>query len=109
RRMVDRDQLALSVNGGPQTSLDPALFAFNIQVRAGVDAPRAEKALYEELANVDPAPEELLKAKNQLLANHYRQLKTGAGRANLLGTHEVFYGGDQHLYDSGKEIEALTA
>jgi zinc protease len=109
RRMVDRDQLALSVNGGAQSSLDPALFIFTIQPRAGVEPERAEKALYEELAKVEPTADELSKAKNQLLANHYRQLKTGAGRANLLGTHEVFFGGYQHLYSATKEIEALTA
>jgi zinc protease len=109
RRIVDRDQLALSVNGGAQSSLDPALFIFTIQPRAGVEPVLAEKALYEELAGIEPTPEELRKAKNQFLANHYRQLKTGAGRANLLGTHEVFFGSYQHLYNAAKEIEALTA
>jgi len=109
RRMVDRDQLALSVNGSGQSSLDPSLFVFTIQPRAGVEPARAEKALYEELAGIEPTPEELRKAKNQFLANHYRQLKTGAGRANLLGTHEIFFGGYQHLYNAAKEIEALTA
>ena len=48
----------------------------------------------EELAKLQNAPvsaEELRKAKNQILANLYRQQKTIEGRANLLGSYEVFY------------------
>ena len=53
---------------------------------------------------------ELRKAKNQLLAQHYRQLKTIAGRANLLGTYEVFRGDYNKLFTSDRtEIEAVTA
>jgi len=109
RRMVDGDQLALSVNASLQASLDPSLMIFSVQPRAGVDPARVEKVLYEELAAVDPTAGELRKAKNQMLATHYRQLKTGAGRANLLGIYEIFYGGYQRLYDTEKLIEAVTA
>jgi zinc protease len=107
RRLVDGDQLALAVNASNSPSLDPGLFTFSIQPRAGIEPARVEKALYEEIAKVNPSPEELRKAKNQLLANHYRQLKTGAGRANLLGTYEVFYGSYQRLYDAATLIESL--
>ena len=55
-----------------------------------------------------PAPE-LRKAKNQLLANQYRQLKTIAGRANLLGTYEVFFGDYNKLYSADKDVEAVAA
>ena len=52
---------------------------------------------------------ELRKAKNQLLAAHYRQLQTGAGLADLLGTYEVFYGSYTRLFDVPKELDAVTA
>jgi zinc protease len=51
---------------------------------------------------------ELRKAKNQMLAQHYRQLKTIAGRANLLGTFEVFHGDYNKLFTSARDIEAVT-
>jgi len=51
----------------------------------------------------------LTKAKNQLLSSHYRSLKTIAGRANLLGTYEVFYGDYNKLYTTEQEINKVTA
>lgn len=112
RRMVDRDQLVLSVSAFSEPSLDPGLMVFMMQPRSGVGTPQVEKVLYEELTRAgqtEPAAEELRKAKNQLLAGHYRELKTGAGRANLLGTFEVFYGGYQRLFDVPRELEAVSA
>jgi len=112
RRMVDTEQLALSVNAGVGNALDPTVFRFAIQPRSGVDTAATEKALYEELARfqADPVPaEELRKAKNQILANLYRQQKTIEGRANLLGSYEVFYGDFHKLATVDKEIEAVTA
>jgi len=58
----------------------------------------------------EPVPEqELRKAKNQLLADHYRQLKTIAGRANLLGVYEVYYGDYRKLFTVEQTLEAVTA
>jgi len=50
----------------------------------------------------------IAQAKNQLLADHYRQLKTIAGRANLLGTFEVFYGDYAQMFSVEQRIEAVT-
>jgi len=112
KRMVDRDQLALGVNGFVGNALDPTVFTFVIQPRSGVDPAKAEAALYEEVGKLQseevPA-EELRKAKNQLLAGHYRSMKTIEGRANLLGTYEVFYGDYNKLLSADKDIEAVTA
>jgi zinc protease len=112
KRMVDRDQLVLNVRVQVQHSLDPTLFVFSMTPRSGVDPANTEKALYEEIENLRTAavPEdELRKAKNQLLAEHYRELKTIAGRANLLGTYEVFYGDYNRLFTGDRDIEAVTA
>jgi len=57
-----------------------------------------------------PVPEtELRKAKNLWLAAHYRELKSNAGRANMLGTYEVFYGDYKKLYEEPAEVEKVTA
>jgi zinc protease len=111
-RMVDTEQLALNVGGGVQTALDPTVFNIFVQPRSGVDTASTEKALFEELARLQtqevPAAE-LRKAKNQMLAGLFRQLKTIEGRANLLGTYEVFQGDYNKLFTADKEIEAVTA
>lgn len=112
RRMVDTDQLVLSVRAQQRPTFDPSLFTFSLAPRAGVDPARTEKVLYEELGELQTTPvpdSELRKAKNQLLAGHYRQLKTIAGRANLLGSYEVFYGDYRKLYTAGDDIEKVTA
>jgi zinc protease len=111
KRLVD-SQLALNAGGRAEQSLDPGLFTFSMTPRSGVDPARTEAALFEEIEKVRTTPipdDELRKAKNQLLAQHYRQLKTIAGRANLLGTYEVFYGDYNKLFTSDKDIEAVTA
>ena len=110
-RMVDKEQLVLSVNASRQTNFDPGLLVFVMQPRSGVQPARAEKVLLEELSRLSSQPvpaEELHKAKNQLLAGHYRELKTIAGRANLLGEYEVFYGDYRKLYSVEQTYEAVT-
>jgi zinc protease len=95
QRLVEKDQLVLNVRGGATPSLDPGLFSLAMQVRSGKSPAAVETALYDELdrlAREGVTPAELNKARNQILANFYRGLKTIAGKANLLGTYEVFYG-----------------
>jgi zinc protease len=68
--------------------------------------------LYEELERLQTtavASDELQKAKNELLAGQYRQMKTIAGRANLLGRYEVFYGDYSKLFSVDKDIQAVSA
>jgi zinc protease len=111
-RLVDKEQLVLGVNVFRQPSFDPGLMIFSLRPRSGVEPARAEKALFEELERVcvQPVPDqELRKAKNQLLAEHYRQLKTIAGRANLLGSYELFEGDYRKLYSVEQSVEAVTA
>ncbi len=112
KRMVDEEPLALSVNGGMNDSLDPTLLTFTIQPRNGVDPAKTEKVLYEELArlqNTEISARELQKARNQLLTQHYSELKTIAGRANLLGTSEVMFGDYRKAFTIDKDYEAVTA
>lgn len=111
-RLVDKEQLVLNVNAFRQSSLDPGLMVFSLSPRSGVEPARAEKALFEELDRLGNEPlseQELRKAKNQLLADHYRQLKTIAGRANLLGVYEVYHGDYRKLFTVGQTLEAVTA
>ena len=111
-RMVDKEQLVLSVNANRGNNFDPGLLIFVMQPRSGIEPARAEKVLFEELdrlSNQLVPDQELRKAKNELLASHYRELKTIAGRANLLGQYEVFYGDYHKLFSVEEQFEAVTA
>ena len=73
---------------------------------------KAEAAFTEELAKLVGAAvpvAELQKARNQLLAEHYRELKTMGERANALGRYETFHGGWARLYEFEGRLNAVTA
>lgn len=111
RRLVDQDQLALGINAGTSPSLDPGQFLIQFQVRSGKTPASAEKAVYEELERIARdgiTAEELNKARNQILGGFYRGLKTIAGKANQLGTYEVYYGGWEKINSAVSDLEKVT-
>ncbi|MBS1790703.1 MAG: insulinase family protein [Acidobacteria bacterium] len=111
QRLVDKDQLALFVSGGTRPTFDPALFTVNSQPKAGVEPERVEKAIYEEFDKIKTSAvtdRELEKAKNILLANFYRQMKTISGKANTLGSYEVFFGDYRKLFTAADDYRKVT-
>jgi predicted Zn-dependent peptidase len=52
--------------------------------------------------------QELEKAKNILLANFYRQMKTISGKANTLGNYEVFFGDYRKLFTAADDYRKVT-
>jgi zinc protease len=50
----------------------------------------------------------LEKAKNIRLAEFYREMRTINGRANTIGTYEVFFGDYKKLLDAAKNYSAVT-
>src|SRR5262249_23700321 len=94
-------QLAISVQGNYSFAFDPTLFNIMIRPKAGVQPEAAEKAVYEELDRVKStlvSDAELEKAKNILLADFYRRMKTIDGKAYELGNYEVFFGDYRKLF-----------
>lgn len=111
RRLVDKDQLAIAVDGGMSQSFDPMLFSITAQPREGIEPEKVEAALYEELDRVrkDLVDEkELQKAKNTLLAQFYRSMKTISGQANTLGSYEVFFGDYKKLLEAPDLFEKVS-
>ena len=52
--------------------------------------------------------QDLEKAKNILQANFYRDMKTISGRANAIGTFEVFFGDYHKLFNAIPEYDKVT-
>jgi predicted Zn-dependent peptidase len=76
-----------------------------------VDPQACEKAIYEELdrmKNAGITDQELEKAKNIRLVEFYRQMRTISGRANTIGTYEVFFGDYNRLFEAAKNYAAVT-
>ena len=111
QRLVDKDQIALDVESTSDNAFDPTLLNFIAQPKEGVEPEKCEKAIYEELDRLKKEPatdQELEKAKNFRLAEFYRQVRTISGRANTIGTYEVFFGNYQKLFDAAKNYSAVT-
>ena len=112
RRLVDGDQLAISVEQSSQFSFDPGLMVFTVQPKGGTDPVRSEKAFTEEIERVRTegiSAEELQKAKNQWLAEFYRGMSRIAVKAYELGQYEVFLGDYRKLHSAGQDVEKVTA
>ena len=111
QRLVDKDQIALDVSAFSSPAFDPTLLQIAAQPKQNVDPATCEKAIYEELERTKSAEisdTELEKAKNIRLVEFYRQMRTINGRANTIGTYEVFFGDYKKLFDAAKNYSAVT-
>jgi zinc protease len=111
QRIVDKDQLAIAIDGSMDFAFDPTLFTIAAQPKAAVKPEDVERAVYDEMEKAKAQPvtdQELEKAKNILLAGFYRQMKTIDGRANTLGSYEVFFGGYQKLFEAADAFSKVT-
>jgi zinc protease len=111
QRLVDKDQIALDVSSSVQPAFDPTLGIIVAQPKQGGDPEKCEKAIYEELERAKTTiitDQELEKAKNIRLMEFYHQMRTINGRANTIGTYEVFSGDYKKLFDAAKNYAAVT-
>jgi zinc protease len=111
QRLVDKDQLALDVSSSIEPAFDPTLAIITAQPRQGIDPQACEKAIYEELEKMKSAQigdQELEKAKNNRLVEFYKEMRTINGRANTIGTYEVFMGDYNKLFDAAKNYSRVT-
>ncbi len=112
KSLVDEKRLAADVAVSFGTSLDPDLFMIQSTAIEGKDVRRLERALLddiEKIKNQGIKPEELTKAQNIKLVGLYRQMETINGKAGLLGTYEVFFGGYDQLFKATERYKAVTA
>jgi zinc protease len=111
QRLVDQDQIALDVGESDEIGFDPTLLTLYAQPKQGVDPAKCERAIYEELDKAKKAAvsdQELEKAKNIRLVEFYHQMRTINGRANTIGTYEVYFGDYHKLFDAAKNYSAVT-
>ena len=111
QRLVDKDQIALAIDSHVENAFDPTLLEISTQPKQGVDPQACEKAIYEELdrmKNAGITDQELEKARNIRLVEFYRQMRTISGRANTIGTYEVFFGDYNRLLEAAKNYGTVT-
>jgi zinc protease len=112
QRLVEHEQSALQVGTSLDQGFDPGLAWIYAVVPPGGDVARTEKSIDEEigrLATQGPTAAELAKARNQALAGFWRGLQTISGKAQALGTYEIFHGDYKLLFDAPAEYERIGA
>jgi predicted Zn-dependent peptidase len=108
--LVDKE-LALDVFSYLPMSFDPNLFYLMAVANPGVKAAELETALIaviNKVAKQGVTQAELDKAKNQKLMQLYRVMETINGKADIIGTYELYFGSYQKLFDAPKNYQTVT-
>ncbi|MBW2518969.1 MAG: insulinase family protein [Deltaproteobacteria bacterium] len=90
----------------------PNLFVINAVPRYPHSAEEVEQAIYSELEKLKDEPvadEELLKARNRLVTDQLRYLKSNNGLARMLTSYQSMVGDWRYLVNYQNEIEKITA
>jgi zinc protease len=112
QRLVEQEQAAVDLGTSLDQGFDPGLARVYVIVPPGGDVARTERLIDEEIARLaqeGPTAAELAKARNQALAGFWRGLETISGKAQALGTYEVFHGDYRKLFDAPAAYESITA
>jgi predicted Zn-dependent peptidase len=111
KELVDKQQIATDVFTYYPQSLDPNLFYFYAVHSKDTAATTLEEAIYKVIQNVADkgvTDQEVQKAKNQKLMEFYEEMETINGKANNIGTYEVFFGDYKKLYSAPAEYNKVT-
>ncbi|NND64515.1 MAG: insulinase family protein, partial [Gammaproteobacteria bacterium] len=111
RRLVDEEQLATEIWGYRPDAFDPTLLYFYAVATPSTDAPTLEAALIDELKRIrldSVSDTELQKVKNQRRVAIYSGFSTINGKADLLGSYEVFYDDYHRALSLSDRYNAVT-
>ena len=109
--LVDKKQMATSVFTGYDETFDPNLFQFYAVTAKGVKETDLENAVYDEIEKVKKegiSTTELQKIKNQKLMEFYNKIETINGKANNVGTYELFFGDYKKMFNAPAEYEKVS-
>jgi zinc protease len=92
-------------------SFDPSLFAIYAIAASNISAEQLERSVLAQIDKVVTSgitDTELQKLKNQKLMDFYRTMETINGKANSLGTYDLFFGDYKKLYEAPALYEKVT-
>jgi predicted Zn-dependent peptidase len=112
KELVDKKQLVTEVFTYFPQSIDPNLFYFYAVSSQDTATAQLEEAIFSiinDIAEKGVTDNEIQKAKNQKLMEFYQEMETINGKANNIGTYEVFFGDYKKLYQAPAEYNKVTA
>jgi len=109
--LIDEKQLAVEAWTYMPRAFDPNLLYIYAVCSADIHENDLENAIYEELdkiINEGVTEKELQKAMNLKLAGFYHEMETINGKANTIGTYELFFGDYTKLFSAPDEYAKVT-
>jgi predicted Zn-dependent peptidase len=111
KSLVMDTTIASSVSTGLDNGFDPTLFVVFGVAGDNVSAPDLEKAIEKQIDMIiqnGVSDAELQKVKNQKLMEFYHTLETINGKANSLGTYDVFFGDHKKMFEAPENYKKVT-
>ena len=111
KSLVFEQELATEIWTYMPASMDPDLFVTFAVAADGVDAGKLESAILNEIDRIvreGVTDAELRKVKNQKSMEFYRSIETINGKANSLGTFELFFGDYKRMFEAPALYEKVT-
>ena len=109
--LVDQKQLAISVFTRYPLAFDPNLLYIYAVCARGIPEDSLEQAIFKEIDKIiqdSVTEEELQKVKNRKLLDFYHAMETINGKANTIGTYEVFFGDYKKIFEAPEEYQKVT-
>ncbi|MES2149847.1 MAG: pitrilysin family protein [Pseudomonadota bacterium] len=110
-RALVEQQLATSVGASSSDGFDPGLLYLSGVAAAKVEPGKLEQAMLAEVERLikdGVTEDELQKVKNQKMVGLYRELETINGKAQQLGSYEVFFGDYKKMFDAPEAYRKLS-
>ncbi|QYJ85967.1 insulinase family protein [Shewanella mesophila] len=104
-------QVAIEVETYMPMSFDPNLFYVMGVANPGITALELEKGMIAEvnrIAREGVSQQELEKVKNIKLMDFYRAMETINGKANTVGTYELYFGSYDKLFNAPEAYNKVT-
>lgn len=111
RRLVYREQRALSIQAFNYTLQDDGIFSVMTSLRTGVTEEPVLQGIFGEIWRVKKvliSEEELQKAKNSIMTDYVGALKTIHGKANIIAMNETLFGDFQMFFKDLDKYNEVT-
>lgn len=111
RALVDEKQLATDVFTYLPESFDANLFYIYAVAAKGVSAEKLEQGIIREINTImdkGVTEKELAKVKNKSQVDFYRTLETINGKADTLGTYELYFGSFKEMFNATDKMAAVS-
>lgn len=109
--LIDEKQLAVEVFTYYPLAFDPNLLYIYAVCSKDVSEDELEQAIYDEIDRIIQdgiTEQELQKVKNRKLADFYHDMERINGKANTIGTYELFFGDYKNLFTAPEDYKNVT-